>query len=257
MRFGALVPVLGLRLAAELDVLGSSFLGRPAGSVRLQGFVDRPIPLGRHFQLRPGLTFGTRWQSLDATGAAAGGQLELHPRVFNLYIENHPLLLQPELELRWWVFQDMAVWAGADLLPNSDLRGLDHIDVEIGLDGIGRQPGPWVPLWGASYQVSRRFQDQHRSHDELRHRLSVELGVGVWMRDILRVAVGVGYQLYLTPVLLPETTWMRNVFELWIRLDGTWGRRMRDYGPAEIWFREPWAPRSFGDDEHQARSTGL
>jgi hypothetical protein len=257
LRFGALVPVLGLRLAAELDVLGSAFLERPASSVRLQGFVDRPIPLGRHLQLRPGLTFGTRWQSLDAAGAAAGGQLELHPRVFNLYIENHPLLLQPELELRWFVFQDMAVWAGADLLPNSDLRGLDHIDVEIGLDGIGRQPGPWVPLWGASYQASRRFADEHRSREELRHRLSLELGVGVWMRDIVRVAVGAGYQLYMTPVLLPETIWMRNVFELWIRLDGTWGRRMRDYGPAEIWFREPWAPRSFGDDEHQAGSTQI
>jgi hypothetical protein len=181
----------------------------------------------------------------------------LHPRVFNLYIENHPLLLQPELELRWFVFQDMAVWAEADLLPNSDLRGLDHIDLELGLDGIGRQPGPFVPLWGASYQASRRFQDQHRSHEELRHRLSVELGAGVWIRDVMRVAFGAGYQLYMTPVLLPETIWMRNVFELWIRLDGTWGRRMRDYGPAEIWFREPWAPRSFGDDEHQAGSTQI
>jgi hypothetical protein len=257
VRFGAMVPVLGLRLAAELDVLGSSFLGRAAGSVRLQGFVDRPIQVGRKVQLRPGLTLGTRWQSLDAAGAAAGQPLELHPRVFNLYIENHPLLLQPELELRAFVFQDMAVWAGADLLPNSDLRGLDHIDVEIGLDGIGRQPGPWVPLWGASYQASRRFQDAHRSQDELRHRLSVELGVGVWVRDVLRVALGAGYQLYMTPVLLPEATWTRSVFDLWIRLDGAWGRRLRDYGPSEIWFREPWAPRAFGDDEHQARSTQL
>lgn len=257
IRFGALVPVLGLRLAAELDVLASSFLGRPASSVRLQGFVDRPIQVARKLQLRPGLTFGTRWQSLDAAGAAAGGQLELHPRVFNLYIENHPLLLQPELELRWFPFQDMAVWAGADLLPNSDLRGLDHIDVELGVDGIGRLPGPWVPLWGASYQASRRFQDQHRSNEELRHRLSVELGVGVWLRDILRVAFGTGIQLYMTPVLLPDPNWARGVFDVWIRLDGAWGRRMRDYGPAEIWFREPWAPRSFGDDEHQARSTQL
>jgi hypothetical protein len=257
IRLSSFVPVLGLRVVGDLDVLATSYLGQPELSVRASGFVDRPISLGRRFQLRPGLLAGLRWQSLDPAGAAAGGQLQAHPRVYNSFIENHPLLLQPELELRWFVFQDMAVWLESDLLPNSDLRGLDHIDVELGLDGIGRQPGPFVPVWGASYQASRRFMDEHRSQDELRHRLSVELGLGVWLRDVARIAFGAGYQLYMTPVLLPDPTWMRNVFDLWIRLDGAWGRRMRDYGPAELWFREPWAPRSFGDDDHQARSTQL
>jgi hypothetical protein len=257
IRLGAFIPVLGLRIGGDLDVLASSYLDRPEASVRAFGFVDRPITLGRHFQLRPGLTAGTRWQSLDPAGAAAGGQLQAHPRLYNTFIEHHPLLLQPELELRWFVFQDMAVWLASDLLPNSDLRGIDHIEVELGLDGIGRQPGPWVPVWGASYQASRRFMDEHRSQDELRHRLALELGLGVWVRDVVRIAFGAGYQIYMTPVLLPDPTWMRNVFDLWIRFDGAWGRRMRDYGPAELWFREPWAPRSFGDDEHQARSTQL
>ena len=48
---------------------------------------------------------------------------------------------------------------------------------------------------------------------------------------------------------------MGDTIELWIRLDAVWGRRLRDYGPGELWFREPWAPRAWGDDEHQARST--
>ena len=256
LRLGAVVPVIGVRLAGELDVLAGSFLGRLAASMRLFGFVDRPISLGRHWQLRPGLTFGVRWQSLSrARVAMATGGLQPHPRVYLQYIEDHPLLLRPELELRAFVFQDMAVWLQGELMPNSDLRGLDHVNVELGVDGIGRIPGPWVPIWGGSYQASTRFADAHRSSTQLRHRVDLELGVGVWSRDIVRVAVGLANQLYLTQTLGAAGLDVRDVFELWLRIDGTWGRRLRDYGPGELWFREPWAPVGFADDEHQARST--
>ncbi|PRP94456.1 hypothetical protein ENSA5_40750 [Enhygromyxa salina] len=251
---GARVDGIGARLGATLDVLSHSFLGRPETSVRLYGFVDRPIWLGRFIQLRPGLTAGLRWQSLNSRRVAmATGSLEPHPRVYLSYLENHPVLLQPELELRTYPFQDMAVWAQASMMPNLNLdpQPIDHVDVEIGLDGIGRRPRPWLPTWGLSYQLSTRLADAHRSAMVLRHRVEADVGVAVWARDTARVMLGLTNQLYLSNAASP----IRDVIQLWIRVDATFGRRMRDYGPGELWFSEPWAPRAWGDSEQQAPST--
>jgi hypothetical protein len=160
------------------------------------------------------------------------------------------VLLQPELELRLYPLQDLAVWSEAQLIPNSDLRSLDHLNLEIGPAGIARRPRPWVPSWGLSYQASPRFIDVHREQFFVRHRVETELGFGFWARDSARLAIGATNQLFFSTVAP-----VRNVIELWLRIDASFGRRMRDHGPREQWFREPWAPRAWGDEQHQARST--
>jgi hypothetical protein len=242
---------LGVRTGAELDVLAQQFANRAETSVRLYAFADRPTWLSPHVQLRPGLTAGLRWQSLDPQRvAAAPTQLEPHPQIYQRYIHDHPVLLQPELELRIYPFQDMVFFGEAQLIPNSDMQSLDHVNVEVGTAGIARRPRPWVPSWGLSYQASPRFADRDRETPFIRHRVETELGFGVWARDSARLAVGVTNQLFFSTVAP-----VRNVIELWLRIDASFGRRMRDYGPREQWFREPWAPRAWGDEEHQARST--
>jgi len=252
LRVGARLPVLGVRTGATVDVLAQSFDREAATSVRLYAFVDRPIWLGRRAQLRPGLTVGLRWQSLDPTRVgAAETPLEPHPRIYLRYLHDHPVMLRPELELRLFPFQDMVVFTQAQLITNSDVQSIDHVNAELGVAGIARRPRPWVPLWGLSYQASPRFVDAHRDQFFVRHRVEAQLGVAVWARDTARVAFGVTNQLFISSVAP-----IRDVIELWIRVDAAFGRRMRDYGPNELWFREPWAPRSWADDDHQAPSTG-
>jgi hypothetical protein len=251
LRLAARLPPIGVRTGAELDVLAQPFGGRTESSVRLSGFADRPTWLGPHVQLRPGLTVGLRWQSLDPERvAAATTELDPHPRIYQRYIHDHPVLLQPEFELRVYPFSDMVVWTEAQVIPNSDIQSLDHVNVELGTAGIARRPRPWVPTWGLSYQASPRFVDANRETAFVRHRIETELGFGVWVRDSARVAFGVTHQLFMSSVAP-----VRNVIELWLRIDASFGRRMRDHGPRELWLREPWAPRAWGDDQHQARST--
>jgi len=248
---GARVPGLRIRLGALVDVLAHAFSGRAEASVRATGFIDRPTWLSRRLLLLPRLSAGWRWQSLNPERVAAtDGTLTPHPLVYQRYIHDHPLLLRPELLLRAYPFQDLALWSRASLFPDSDLRSIDHINLELGFDGIGRQPHPWLPTWGASYQASLRF-DSLGQPFYVRHGVAVELGLAVWVLDTLRITTGVSNQVYWS-----EFSPLRDVIELWLRIDAPNGRRMRDFGPGELWYREPWAPRAWGDHEHQARSTG-
>jgi hypothetical protein len=246
----ARVPKIDLRLGADLEVLAHEFDARSHASVRFSAFVDRPTWLSRRLQLLPRLTAGVRWQSLDPERVDAATTLLMpHPRVYQQYIHDHPLLLRPELALRAYPFRDLALWARTSLLPNSDLRSLDHINLELGFDGIGRQPHQWVPLWGASYQASLRF-DSLGEPFYVRHGVKAELGLAVWILDAVRMAAGVRNEVYGS-----RASPLRDVIELWVRIDAAFGRRMRDHGPGDTWFAEPWAPQAWADDEHQARST--
>jgi hypothetical protein len=247
------VPVIGLRLGADLDVLTHRFAGRLEASVRATGFIDRPTWIGRFVQLRPRLELGWRKQTLNANEVAAADMitaLEPHPNVYLRYIEAHPWIIRPELGLRVYPYQDLALSARASMAHNVTSRGFDHANLDIGLDGIGRRPRPWVPIWGLSYQASFRFDDRDRSQFELRQRIDGDLGVGVWADDAARIALGVSNQLYISTV-----TPIRNVFEIWLRIDAAMGRRMRDYSPSDTWFGELWAPRSWAGDQQQASST--
>jgi hypothetical protein len=249
----AVVPMTGLRLGAGLDVLAHSFAGQVEASARAMGFIDRPTWIGRYVQLRPRLEVGWRGQSLSADKLAIAGMLtplEPHPNVYLRYIEAHPWLIRPELGLRVLPLRDLALSTRASLVPNTRSRGLDHVDFDVGLDGIGRHAQPWVPIWGLSYQASLRFADLDRSQFDLRHRIDADLGVGVWADDLARIALGVSNQVYIS-AMMP----IRDVFEVWLRVDIARSRRMRDYSPSDTWFGELWAPRGWNNDEHQARST--
>lgn len=243
----------GLRMGAEFDSLAGPWYTGLEGSIRGEAFIDRPTWLGPFLQLRPGLKGALRWQSLNRGGANIGGpgfDFEPHPRVFLPYVRDHPIVVEPELELRAFPLQDLALYTEGSVVFNSDFASLDRVDIDLGALGIVRQPSPWVPTWGVAYQASLRLADAHRSSFFVRHTLGARLGVGVWARDSMRVTFGVGDRLYLIGSQRP-----RNVFELWLRFDGVFGRRLRDYGPQELWFSEPWAPRAWGDHAHQAEST--
>jgi hypothetical protein len=256
LRVSGVIPRVGLRTGVQVGALAHPYpssRGGVEGSVRVEGFVDRPIALGRWFQLRPGLDVAYRWQSLTPGELATGG-LEPHPLVYTRYVHDHPFVLRPELGLRVFPLQDLVGFLETGLVPNSNLRSLDHFDVEAGVEGIAREPRPWLPIYRFSYQSSLRFADLDRSLFYVRHRLEASIGAGVWLRDVVLLAFGVRDRLYMTS---GNTFPLRNVIELWIRIDGVFGRRLRDQGPRERWFREPLAPQAWADEPNQAESTTL
>ena len=251
-----MLPPVAVRLGATAQVLLEPFAARLATSVRVYAFVDRPTWLGPFVQVRPGLTVGLRWQSLAPSDLAGPGPrgLEPHPEIYQPYLHDHPVLVRPELELRAFPLQDVVVWLEGRLIPNSpphaSLASLDHVDVELGAAGVARRPRVWVPSWGLSYQASPRFADADRPQAFVRHRVRVELGLGVWAGDTARIGVGVANQVFVSTIAP-----LRDVVELWIRVDASLGRRMRDVGPGRQWFSELWAPRAWGDEPEQASST--
>jgi hypothetical protein len=88
----------------------------------------------------------------------------------------------------------------------------------------------------------------------VRHRLEASVGAGVWLRDVALLSFGVRDRLYLTQ---RDETLLRNVIELWLRVDAVFGRRLIDQGQRERWFREGLAPRAWADEPDQAESTTL
>lgn len=252
LRVSGIIARTGLRTGLQVGALAHPYRGRPQGSVRVEAFIDRPIALGRWLQLRPGLELAYRWQSL--TPGELGGRLEPHPLVYQRYVHDHPFVLRPELGLRVFPLQDLAGFLEAGLVPNSNLASLDHFDLEVGIEGIAREPRAWLPIYRFGYQSSLRFADPDRDLFYVRHRVEASLGAGVWLRDVVLMAFGVRDRLYLTS---GNAFPLRNVIELWIRVDGVFGRRLRDQGPRERWFREPLAPRAWADEPNQAESTSL
>ena len=253
LRISGIIPRTGLRTGAQVGALAHPYHGRSEGSVRVEGFIDRPTALGRWFQLRPGLELAYRWQSLTPGELATDG-LEPHPLVYQRYVHDHPFVLRPELGLRVFPLQDLVGFVETGLVPNSDMSSLDHFDLEVGVEGIAREPRPWIPIYRFGYQSSLRFADADRENFYVRHRIEASLGSGVWLRDVVLMAFGVRDRLYVTSAgAFP----LRNVIELWIRVDATFGRRLRDQGPRERWFREPLAPRAWADEPSQAESTTL
>ncbi|MFV8754258.1 hypothetical protein ACNOYE_27250 [Nannocystaceae bacterium ST9] len=253
LRISGVIPRTGLRTGLQVGALAQPYHGRSEGSVRVEGFIDRPTPIGRWFQLRPGLDVAYRWQSLTPGELASSG-LEPNPLVYQRYVHDHPFVLRPELGLRVFPLQDLASFVETGLVPNSNFVGIDHFDVEVGVDGIAREPRPWLPIYRFGYQSSLRFADADRDAFYVRHRLEASLGAGLWLRDVVLMAFGVRDRLYLTS---GNAFPLRNVIELWIRVDGVFGRRLRDQGPRERWFREPLAPRAWADEPNQAESTSL
>lgn len=253
VRLSSFVPRAGLRVGAELHALAQPYHGRTAASVQASAFVDRPTMLGRWLQLRPGLSFAYRWQSLRPASIVERG-VEAHPLVYTRYVHDHPLVLRPELGLRAFPLQDLVAFFETALTPNSNFASLDTFDMELGVEGNAREPRAWLPLYRFGYQSSLRFADPDRSAFYVRHRLEASIGAGVWLRDVALLSFGVRDRLYVTQ---RDEALLRNVIELWLRVDAVFGRRLIDQGQRERWFREGLAPRAWADEPDQAESTTL
>jgi hypothetical protein len=193
--------------------------------------IDRPTWIAPRWQLLPGVDLRYRHQSLSDAEVAA--QMEpLHPRIYTTYASAHPLALRPSLELRWQPLQDARLFVGADVVPNSNFRSLDQVNLRGGLIGVMSLLRRVVPEFALAYEGSLRLADADRNQTYLQNRVLAGLGLGVWAGKAARVVFGVSDTVYAsTPFPL------RNVFEAWLRVDLVLGRGLRDYGPLDMAFR--------------------
>ncbi|MDC0720823.1 hypothetical protein [Nannocystis bainbridge] len=228
--FQALFPRAGLRAWVSAAGLVQTEHALQPWSLRAEGRLDRPTWLAPRLQLLPGLDLAYRYQSLaEGHGFARG---ELHPRVYQWYVEDHPLVFRPTLDLRVVAWQDARVVVGADMMPNSDFRSVDQVSMHAGIAGALALYGRVVPEFALDYEASLRLADPDRQKTYLRSRILAGLGVGIWLTDGVRLAFGVRNNLYLSS-LYPA----RNGLDLWLRLDLPLGRGLRDFGPLEMPFR--------------------
>jgi hypothetical protein len=83
-----------------------------------------------------------------------------------------------------------------------------------------------------AYEGSMRLRDGDRARTYLQNRVLASLGLGVWAGEAARVVLGVSDTLYASAPFP-----LRNVFEVWLRVDLVLGRGLRDYGPLDLAFR--------------------
>ncbi|MDC0675662.1 hypothetical protein [Nannocystis radixulma] len=226
----AFFPRAGLRAWVSGAGLVQTERGIQPWSMRGEGRIDRPTWLAPRLQLLPGLDLAYRYQSLDHGHGFARG--ELHPRVYQWYVEDHPFVFRPTLDLRIVAWQDARVVVGTDLMPNSDFRSLDQVSMHVGIAGALALYGRVVPEFALDYEASIRLKDPDREKTYLRNRILAGVGLGIWVTDGVRLAFGVRNNLYLSS-LYPA----RNGLDLWLRLDLPLGRGLRDFGPLEMPFR--------------------
>lgn len=224
-------PKAGLRSRLAFGAMTQRFGGGQAWSADTTLRIDRPTWIAPRWQLLPGVDLRYRHQSLADAEVAA--QMEpLHPRIYTTYASAHPLALRPSLELRWQPLQDARLFVGADVVPNSNFRSLDQVNLRGGLIGVMSLLRRVVPEFALAYEGSLRLADADRNQTYLQHRVLAGLGLGVWAGKAARVVFGVSDTVYAsTPFPL------RNVFEAWLRVDLVLGRGLRDYGPLDMAFR--------------------
>jgi hypothetical protein len=230
LSFQAFFPRAGLRAWVSAAGLVQTEHQVQPWSLRGEGRIDRPTWLAPRLQLLPGLDLAYRYQSLDGMHAFPRG--ELHPRVYQWYVEDHPFVFRPTLDLRVVAWQDTRVVVGADMMPNSDFRSVDQVSMHAGIAGALALYGRVVPEFALDYEASLRLKDPDREKTYLRSRILAGLGVGIWVSDGVRLAFGVRNNLYLS-ALYPA----RNGLDVWLRLDLPLGRGLRDFGPLEMPFR--------------------
>ena len=231
-----LFPRAGLRTRAAGEVLGSRGLGEAAWSVRGALRIDRPTWIGRRLQLLPSAELALRGQSLGPAALVASDPI--HPRIYTKYAATHPIALRPGLELRWQRWQDARVYAATDVVINSDFKGLDQWNLRGGMVGVMAVLQRVVPEFAAEYEASVRMRDQFRGLTYVQHRVRAGVGFGVWVRRSARVVFGVSDSLFASTAL-----GVRNVLDVWLRIDLVLGRGLRDFGPLDMAFRPVREPR--------------
>jgi hypothetical protein len=224
-------PRAGLRSRLGFGALTQSFAGGQAWAADANLRIDRPTWIGPRWQLLPGVDLRYRHQSLAAADVAIETE-QLHPRIYTSYANKHPLALRPSLELRWQPLQDARLFVGADVVPNSDFRSLDQVNLRGGLVSVMSVLHKVVPEFALAYEGSIRLRDADRVETYLQNRVLASLGLGVWAGKAARVVLGVSDTVYASAPFP-----LRNVFEVWLRVDLVFGRGLRDYGPLDMAFR--------------------
>jgi hypothetical protein len=226
----AVFPQAGLRARVGGEALASRALGEPAWSLRGHLRVDRPTWVAPRWQLLPSIELTLRGQSLGPEALAAGDPI--HPRIYTAYAATHPVALRPGLEVRWQRWQDARVYAGTDVV------GLDQWNLRGGMIGVLAVLRRVVPEFAFEYEASIRWDDAYRARTYVQNRVRAGLGLGVWAGEAARVVFGVSDSLFASG-LFP----LRNALDVWLRVDLTLGRGLRDYGPLDLAFRPVREPR--------------
>ncbi|MBZ4422744.1 hypothetical protein [Myxococcus sp. RHSTA-1-4] len=219
---------LDLRLHVQGSLFGQSVEDVLRWSARGRASVDRWVRLSPDLGLVPGLGLALE----TSHGGSAVDPARYDQGVYWRYGEDHPRRLMPRLALRWQPFQDHVGTVGTFATTNADLGSLDHAG------GLVR----WAALLGGplrgtraelGYELSYRFQDEHRSEAYPRHRVAGRLDWNVWM--------GTGSRLMLYAedrALLSGPFGLQNVFSLGARWDWMGSRGLRDITPPEEEFEE-------------------
>lgn len=224
-------PKAGLRSRLAFGAMTQRFAGAQAWSADANLRIDRPTWIAPRWQLLPGVDVRYRHQSLADAELLAQMQ-PVHPRIYTTYASAHPLALRPSLELRWQPLQDARLFVGADVVPNSNLRSLDQVNLRGGLIGVMSLLRRVVPEFALAYEGSVRLADADRNQTYLQSRVLAGLGLGVWAGKAARVVFGISDTVYASAPFP-----LRNVFEAWLRVDLVLGRGLRDYGPLDLAFR--------------------
>ena len=224
-------PTAGLRTRLSAATLAQGYAGGPAWMAEGALYVDRLTWIAPRWQVVPSVDLRYRYQSLSPTEVVTAAE-PVNPRIFTQYTADHPFALRPGVELRYQPLQDLRMFVAADIVPNSDFRGLDQANFRGGLIGVMALLRRIVPEFALAYEGSLRLKDADRNATFLQNRMHAGLGLGVWAGQAARIVFGVGDTLY---VSAPYP--IRNVVEAWLRIDLVFGRALRDYGPLDMSFR--------------------
>lgn len=223
----------------------------------LTGFVQN-LSTGAAWRLRSSLTLGRSWRlandlavvpelsaraSLLSLAPGDPGTVsppdaespdDLDPEVYNEYIADHRLAVQPGVRLRWTPFQDHIARLALHAVSNPDLGSIDRVQTTLGwvaLLHVTRQRSVVVRL---GYRPSYRLADDHRPAAYARHDLDAAIELGLWRGDhgraVLqgRIATRIGSPLG-----------RRDIFLIGLRYDLTRGRGLHDLAPDEHEFADP------------------
>ncbi|MFP2926784.1 hypothetical protein ACLESO_16610 [Pyxidicoccus sp. 3LG] len=219
---------LNLRLNLQGSLFSQSVESTLRWSARGRASVDRWVRLSPDLGLIPGLGLALE----TSHGGSAVDPSRYDQGVYWRYGADHPRRLTPRLGLRWQPFQDHVGTAGTFATTNADLSTLDQAGGNL----------RWAALLGGplrgtraelGYELSYRFQDEHRSQSYLRHRVAGRLDWNVW--------AGTGTRLMLFAedrALLSGPFGLQNVFSVGARWDWMGGRGLRDITPPEEEFEE-------------------
>ena len=227
----AVFPRAGLRTQLALGGLTQAFAGQPAWAADAALHVDRLTWVAPRWQVLPAIDLSYRAQSIDPAQRAATSE-PVNPRIYTAYRDAHPFALRPSFEVRYQPLQDARLFAAADVVTNSDLRGLDQVNLRGGVLGVVSVLRRVVPEFALAYEGSVRLRDADRATTYLQSRVTAGLGLGLWLGQAARLVLGVSDTLY---VSAPYP--LRNVFAGWLRLDLVLGRALRDYGPLDMAFK--------------------